>query len=130
MQANRWRDTGPEREIRALLHRRGFRYRVNLPILTGRRRRADIAFTRHKLAVFVDGCFWHGCPIHGTWPKANADFWRQKIEANQARDRDTDEKLATSGWRVVRAWEHEDPAAVVDQVIAHLALLHRLRFNS
>jgi DNA mismatch endonuclease (patch repair protein) len=120
MQANRWRDTGPERELRTLLHRLGYRYRVNLPIPAGRRRRADIAFTRKKVAVFIDGCYWHGCPIHASWPKTNSEFWRQKIEANKIRDHETDELLARAGWRVVRAWEHQDPAAVASMIASIL----------
>ena len=72
------------------------------------------------MAVFVDGCFWHGCPDHATWPKANAEWWRTKIQANQARDRDTDAKLTSAGWLSFRVWEHEDPeaaAARVDEVV-------------
>ena len=74
------------------------------------RRRADIAFTRARVAVFVDGCFWHGCPKHMTWPKANAAWWKEKIETNERRDRDTDRRLRSDGWRVLRFWEHESTA--------------------
>jgi DNA mismatch endonuclease (patch repair protein) len=80
------------------------------------RRRADVIFPRVGVAVFVDGCFWHGCPEHASWPKANADWWREKIEANRARDRDTDRRLAEAGWTVVRVWEHEDPTTAADRV--------------
>ena len=70
-----------------------------------------------KVAVFVDGCFWHGCPVHGTWPKANADFWREKIETNRARDADTDRRLRENGWLVIRVWEHEPPDDVVERIV-------------
>jgi DNA mismatch endonuclease (patch repair protein) len=73
------------------------------------RRVADIAFSGLRVAVFVDGCFWHGCPLHATWPKQNAEFWRAKIVANQQRDRDTDTRLRVDGWTVVRVWAHEPP---------------------
>jgi DNA mismatch endonuclease (patch repair protein) len=79
--------------------------------LTGVRREADIVFAKARVAIFVDGCFWHGCPEHASWPKANADWWRQKIEANRRRDADTDERLQRAGWAVVRVWTHEDPTA-------------------
>jgi DNA mismatch endonuclease (patch repair protein) len=106
MKSQRQRDTAAETALRSVLHRRGFRFRVDyaLPTL---RRRADIAFPRLCIAVFVDGCFWHGCPEHGTWPKQNADWWREKIEGNRRRDADTDVKLEDQGWSVIRVWEHE-----------------------
>jgi DNA mismatch endonuclease (patch repair protein) len=108
--------TSAEMELRRALHARGLRYRVNVPILPDKRRRVDIAFPSARVAVFVDGCFWHGCPEHATWPASNADFWRQKIETNRRRDRDTDAQLEKSGWRVVRVWEHEDPGSAVTQI--------------
>lgn len=111
MKSQRQRDTAAEVALRSLLHRRGLRFRVHYP-LPNLRRRADIAFPRLRIAVFVDGCFWHGCPEHGTWPKRNADWWREKIEANRRRDADTDARLGDQGWKVVRIWEHE-PAEVV-----------------
>lgn len=107
MKEQRRRDTAPEVAIRRSLHAVGFRFRVNFR-LAGSRRSVDIALTRPRVAVFVDGCFWHGCPIHGTWPKANARFWREKIEANRRRDQDTDRRLTEAGWHVIRIWEHED----------------------
>jgi DNA mismatch endonuclease (patch repair protein) len=107
MQATRRRDTPGEIALRAALRRLGLHYRVDVP-LPGTRRRADVAFLNAKLAVFVDGCFWHGCPLHGTWPKANARWWRTKIETNQQRDNDTDLKLRAAGWTVLRFWEHVD----------------------
>ena len=111
------RDTRAEMRIRHLLHARLFRYRVDFPVLNRPRRRADLAFTKAHVAVFIDGCFWHGCPIHGTWPKANADFWREKIETNRRRDLDTNQRLEAEGWRVIRVWEHEDP----EQAAIHIA---------
>ncbi|MBW9267608.1 MAG: very short patch repair endonuclease [Candidatus Thiodiazotropha sp. (ex. Lucinisca nassula)] len=111
------RDTSAEMRIRRLLHAMGFRYRVDYPVLERPRRRADLAFTRVRVAVFIDGCFWHGCPEHGTWPKANAKFWREKIETNIKRDFDTDKRLVEKGWKVIRVWEHEDPEEV-SQMIA------------
>ena len=101
MKAARQRDTKAEMLIRRILHAKGLRYRVDFSVLEKPHRRADIAFTRAKLTVFIDGCFWHGCPLHGTWPKHNAAFWRNKIETNQARDRDTNERLQVLGWKVL-----------------------------
>lgn len=111
MRANRSRDTKPETALRSLLHRRGLRFRVDSSPVPGVRRRADLVFPRVRVAVFVDGCFWHGCPLHATWPKANAEFWREKIETNRRRDEDTNRKFLEAGWTVVRVWEHEDVEA-------------------
>jgi DNA mismatch endonuclease (patch repair protein) len=110
MRAQRERDTGIERAIRSLLHARGLRFRIHRRLLNGSRREVDVVFPGAKVAVFVDGCFWHGCPEHGTWPRNNAEFWRDKIEGNVRRDRDTDARLEADGWTVVRVWEHEAPA--------------------
>ncbi len=107
-------------ELRRLLHAAGLRYRVDFPPIKGLRRRADIVFTRQKLAVFVDGCFWHSCPDHATQPTSNADWWRDKLERNRDRDRETDRLLSEEGWRVLRIWEHEDPHEAVDKVRAYL----------
>lgn len=106
MKSQRQRDTSAETALRSLLHRRGLRFRVHYA-LPNLRRRADIAFPGQRIAVFVDGCFWHGCPEHGTWPKRNADWWREKIQANRRRDAETAAKLKEQGWSVVRVWEHE-----------------------
>lgn len=80
------------------------------------RRRADMVFPASRVAVFIDGCFWHSCPDHGTSPKNNRDWWQDKLATNRQRDRDTDEQLRQAGWTVVRAWEHEDPAAVAERI--------------
>lgn len=109
MQGTRQRDTPKELALRSALTRLGLRYRINAPV-PGSRRTVDVLFRRAKVAVFVDGCFWHCCPEHATWPKANAAWWRAKLQANVARDRDTDTKLQSAGWRVIRVWEHQDPA--------------------
>jgi DNA mismatch endonuclease, patch repair protein len=111
------RDTPAELELRSLLHGRGWRFFVDrAPLASNRRKRADIVFPRYRVAVFLDGCFWHGCPIHGTAPKANAAWWRAKLDANQRRDTATNAELETAGWAVVRVWEHEDPIAAADRV--------------
>jgi DNA mismatch endonuclease (patch repair protein) len=110
MQQQPRRDTRPELELRRALHAAGLRYRIERPVIPGMRRRADLVFGPAKVAVFVDGCFWHMCPEHATAPKANADWWRQKLERNRERDRDTDQLLLDQGWFPVRVWEHEDMA--------------------
>ncbi|TIC84576.1 very short patch repair endonuclease [Nocardioides sp. GY 10127] len=109
------RDTAPELALRRALHARGLRYRVQMKVPGNRRRSIDVALTRVRLAVYVDGCFWHGCPEHGSTPRANSDWWRWKIERNRARDADTTASLEAAGWTVLRFWEHEDPslAAVI-----------------
>jgi DNA mismatch endonuclease (patch repair protein) len=120
MQANRGRDTAPELALRRELHRRGFRYRVDRAPLSSLRCRADLVFGRQKVAVFVDGCFWHGCPHHRSLPKANRDWWKSKIAATIARDRRNDAVLLKAGWVVVRVWEHEEVDAAADRVAAAL----------
>lgn len=107
MRANRRRDTQPELALRRALHAAGLRYRVDAPLAFDRRRRADIVFTGPKVAVFVDGCFWHGCFEHYSAPRSNAAFWSAKVRTNRDRDRDTDRRLQELGWAVVRVWEHE-----------------------
>ena len=116
MLANKRRDTSTEMVVRRALHSRGLRYRVDYAPIPGLRRRADIVFTRARIAVFIDGCFWHGCPVHGTAPKRNADYWEPKLVANVERDRDTDQRLENAGWHVLRFWEHEPPVEVADRV--------------
>jgi DNA mismatch endonuclease (patch repair protein) len=108
MLGNRRVDTKPEIALRSALHRAGFRFRKDYRLdLDGIRVRPDIVFTRAKVAVFVDGCFWHCCPKHGTQPNRNADYWKPKLARNVERDREQDAALAEHGWRVVRIWEHE-----------------------
>lgn len=117
MQANRSRDTQPELAIRRLLHARGRRYRVDVRPDPTLRRRADIVFTRLRVAVFIDGCFWHGCPEHSRQSFGhNVDYWPGKIAGNVARDINTTARLEDAGWTVLRFWEHEPAAAVADAV--------------
>ncbi|MCA1007310.1 very short patch repair endonuclease [Rhodococcus hoagii] len=122
MRAQRRRDTAPEVALRRELHRRGARFFVDRAPLRGLRRRADLVFPRKRVAVYVDGCFWHSCPQHATSPKNNAQWWADKLAANVVRDRDTDARLAAAGWQVVRIWEHEDPAEAADRVQAALRI--------
>ncbi|MFB8398640.1 very short patch repair endonuclease [Streptomyces yangpuensis] len=110
------RDTTQEVAVRRLLHASGLRYRVNFPVPGIRRRTIDIAFTRARIAVFLDGCFWHGCPEHATHPKANAEWWRAKLEKNMSRDRETTAHLESAGWTVLRFWEHELPETVAREI--------------
>ena len=123
MQSNRSRDTVPEMTLRRLLHARGLRYRVSVPPLRGVRRTADMVFGPAKVAVFVDGCFWHRCPIHGTSPKANSDYWLPKLERNVQRDRETDDVLRAAGWLSIRVREHED----LESAAVHIAEVVRQR---
>lgn len=116
MQGNRGRDTKPELALRSILHRRGLRYRANFRPLPGVRNSADVVFTRAKVAVFVDGCFWHGCPEHFKEPSRNPEYWGPKIAGNRRRDEEFDALLLAAGWQVVRAWEHADPVEVADLV--------------
>lgn len=115
------RDTAPELALRRALWHAGLRYRVQYKVPGLPRRKIDIAFTRQKMAVQVDGCFWHGCPEHGTVPGRNTEWWRWKIQRNQDRDRDTDARLAELGWTVIHVWEHEDPAEAARRVIELLS---------
>jgi DNA mismatch endonuclease, patch repair protein len=116
MSRQRRRDTDAELHLRRLLHARGLRYRVDQPLPGLLRRRADLTFSRQRLAVFVDGCFWHGCPEHKTLPVANGDWWATKLRQNVERDRATDAHLAELGWTVIRVWEHEDPKLAADRI--------------
>jgi DNA mismatch endonuclease (patch repair protein) len=114
----RRRDTKPELALRRALHAQGLRYFVDRAPLKGLRRRADVVFPRRKVAVYVDGCFWHSCPLHATFPRNNAQWWKDKLAANVVRDRDTDRQLHDAGWTVVRIWEHEDPEEAARTVVA------------
>lgn len=116
MRSTRRRDTKPELALRRELHRRGRRYYVDRPPLPGIRRRADLVFPRHRLAVYVDGCFWHSCPIHATTPQTNTGWWQAKLDTNEARDRDTDRRLREAGWTPVRVWEHLEASEAADDV--------------
>jgi DNA mismatch endonuclease, patch repair protein len=120
MRATRQRDTAAEMAVRSLLHAAGLRYRVDAAPVAGVRRRADIVFPSQKVAVYIDGCFWHACPQHGTMPKSNKSFWQEKLRSNQARDQDTNERLQAAGWVVLRFWEHEDPTNVAQEIQALL----------
>lgn len=117
MRTARGRDTEPEMALRRCLHAHGLRFRIDAAILPGLRRRADIVFPGAKVAVFVDGCFWHFCPIHRTFPKANADWWAEKLRRNRRRDLDTNRRLRKVGWHVERIWEHELPSEAAVRII-------------
>lgn len=122
---NRRRDTKPEIALRSALHRRGLRFRKDYPIRVEGRRpiRPDVVFTRAKVAVFVDGCFWHGCREHQVVPRSNPDYWVPKLRRNVERDRETDAALRAAGWIVVHVWEHEDVVEAVERV--ERAVRHR-----
>ncbi|MFT3851957.1 MAG: very short patch repair endonuclease [Ilumatobacteraceae bacterium] len=120
--ANRRTDTRPEVALRAKVHHRGLRFRKDLLLRSGGLRvRPDIVFTRHRIAVFVDGCFWHACPLHGSLPKTNRTYWQPKLAGNIDRDRRVDQALEADGWLVVRAWEHEHAADVADRLVTIIA---------
>lgn len=122
MLGNRRRDTKPEVALRSALHAAGLRFRKDYRLdLDGVRVRPDIVFTRAKVAVFVDGCFWHSCPLHGTRPTRNADYWLPKLARNVERDREQDAALAAHGWQAVRIWEHESLEDAVQKVVEQVA---------
>src|SRR5256714_2143253 len=123
MKSTRRRDTKAELSIRRALHRSGLRFRVDYCALPGLRRRADVVFISARVVVFIDGCFWHCCPIHRTFPKANRRWWIAKLQANCDRDVDTDRRFRTAGWLVVHVWEHEQP----EKAAARIARLVRIR---
>ena len=117
MRGNRKRDTNPELLLASEIHRRGMRFRRNIRLCLGALTvRPDVVFTRRKVAVFVDGCFWHSCPQHGTSPRANSSYWRAKLMGNVDRDVRVNEALMLEGWCVVRVWEHERPADAADRI--------------
>ncbi|MER6380709.1 very short patch repair endonuclease [Streptomyces sp. NPDC001127] len=120
MQAIRSRDTTPERLIRRLVHAQGLRYRVAARPLPDLRRTADMVFRSAKVAIFIDGCYWHGCPEHYVPPKTNPGYWSDKVTRNVARDRDTDQRLIEAGWMVLRFWEHEPSEECVAQIVAEV----------
>lgn len=123
MRANRKGETAPEAALRSVLHRRGRRFLKNRRIPLGGRKwtQPDLVFPRARVAVFVDGCFWHCCPEHGTTPASNSSYWGPKLARNAARDRETDIRLSAMGWHVVRAWEHDDPVSIAERVDAAIA---------
>jgi DNA mismatch endonuclease (patch repair protein) len=116
MRGNRRKDTRPEIAVRSELHRRGLRFYKNRRPVRDFLCEADIVFPRARVAVFVDGCFWHGCPDHGTRPASNSGYWNAKIDGNTARDRRNDEWLRSNGWLIVRGWEHEPAGRIADRV--------------
>jgi DNA mismatch endonuclease (patch repair protein) len=123
MRANRRSNTAPEMAVRRRLHAAGLRYRVDRPIRldSGVRLRPDVVFTRRRLCLFVDGCYWHGCEDHCRLPTANHAYWAAKINRNRARDARNTEALIEAGWTVIRAWEHEDPDVVVARILTELS---------
>lgn len=116
MRAQRTAGTSAEMAVRRALYARGYRYRVDFKLLPGERFRGDIVLTRHKVAVFLDGCFWHGCPAHGTIPKSNTQWWVDKIEGNRQRDQRASQLLVQAGWQVLRFWEHEPTDSIVTTI--------------
>lgn len=116
MKTVRRRDTNAEMELRRQLFSHGLRYRVDRNVLDGSRRRADIVFSAARVAVFVDGCFWHCCPLHRSFPKSNSRWWREKLSSNRRRDADTNKKLRRLGWHVERIWEHENPTKAAERI--------------
>jgi len=109
--------TGPEMIVRRLLFANGLRYRVQYPVPSASRRTIDIAFPGKKVAIFIDGCFWHGCTVHRNIPAHNHDWWKNKIEQNRSRDRDTDKKLCDAGWIILRYWEHDSAERIASEVL-------------
>lgn len=129
MQAIRSRDTKPERLVRSLVHRAGLRYRVAARPLPALRRTADMVFRPVKVAVFIDGCYWHGCPNHYVPPKTNASYWSGKVARNMERDRHTDQALQEEGWLIMRFWEHEDPAKCAESIVAAVSERRRRKIG-
>jgi DNA mismatch endonuclease (patch repair protein) len=122
MRANRRRDSRAELAARSALHRSGLRFFVDRPLkLPGRTVRPDVVFPRARVAVFIDGCFWHACPEHGTQPRRNEQYWAPKLRRNVERDRAVDASLADAGWQVARFWEHQPVDEIVDQVAGIVA---------
>lgn len=122
MQAQKAKDTKPEMQLRRALHARGLRFRVDAKLPEAGRRTADIAWAGRRIAVFVDGCFWHGCPDHFVLPKSHSRWWQEKIQRNRDRDEDTTRMLLDQGWTVIRIWEHaatSDAASFVQNIVHH-----------
>lgn len=125
MQSNKPRDNRLELAIRSAVHGAGLRYRTHVRPVSGVRCEADLIFTRRRIAVFIDGCFWHACPEHATWPATNAGWWRRKIEENAARDRRNDTELRQAGWTVLRIWEHEGIDRTVNRIVEVVGAFER-----
>jgi DNA mismatch endonuclease (patch repair protein) len=130
MRRQKRRDTGPELDLRRLLHAQGFRYRVDTSVIAGSRRRHDLVFPNLKVAVEVRGCFWHRCPVHGTSPKANDAWWAAKLAKNVERDADTARQLADAGWELVVVWEHEDARLAAERVASIVGARRRMSRRS
>ena len=130
MRGNRGRDTRPEVAMRSALHAAGLRFRKNYRPLPGSRAVVDVAFTRWKVAVQLDGCFWHGCPEHGSRPATNTDYWDEKLRGNAERDRRLERVLADHGWSVLRFWEHESTGTITSKVSSALELARATRSES
>ena len=126
MQSNKGADTKPELIVRSALHAKGHRYHVNYRPLSDKRRSVDIAFPATRLAVFIDGCFWHGCPAHGTMPATNSRYWSAKIARNRERDLETAILLERAGWRSLRLWEHEPVSVCVDAIERELVVIRAI----
>ena len=122
MRSNRGKDTLPELLARSALHKAGYRFFKNRKPLAGVRCEVDIIFVRARLAIFIDGCFWHGCPTHATWPATNRDWWAQKLNSNRARDKANSQALQRAGWSVLRVWAHDAPEVLVAEVERRLAV--------
>ena len=129
MQTTPRRDTVPELRLRRALHAHGLRFRVDRRVDEGTMRRADVVLAKARVVVFLDGCFWHGCPRHVTWPTNNADWWREKIEANRKRDRSTTRRLRSAGWVVIRVWEHADIERAALRVVEAVRAILNAREN-
>jgi DNA mismatch endonuclease (patch repair protein) len=130
MRGNRSRDTRPELAVRSAAHKLGLRYRVSARPLPDLRRSADLVFSGARVAVFVDGCYWHGCPDHYVPSLSNQDYWHEKIDRNRARDTDTNDRLLAAGWLPIRVWAHENPesaAKAIAKIVASRTNLVRKR---
>lgn len=120
MIGNRGKDTRPEQRVRSLLHAKGLRFRKHVRPVPHLRCQADVVFPREQVAVFVDGCFWHGCPQHGRVPQSNSGYWAEKLERNLERDARNSTTLAEAGWLVLRFWEHDPIEEVAEKVHLHV----------
>lgn len=123
MQSNRGRDTAPEMRVRSALHREGLRFRKHVRPVPELRCTADVVFRPERLAVFIDGCYWHSCPVHATYPKNNGEWWRQKLDRTRERDGRNATVLGEAGWHVLRVWEHENLDDVVQRIMEALTQL-------